>query len=115
MSCPARYAVLMDGAFVIRKLESRLRRFPTALEIQSVADAISRHEFVAGSADVIVTVTGDSDLVPAFKFARREGLRVFLCHLGHAIKRQLHAHADRTMRVNLPEAATEHPAHKEAA
>ncbi len=26
--------------------------------------------------DIIVVVTGDSDMVPAFKFARREGIRV---------------------------------------
>src|SRR4051794_28977328 len=48
MSCPARYAVLMDGAFVIRKLEARLRRFPTAHEIQAVSHAIAQHDFVAG-------------------------------------------------------------------
>lgn len=32
--------------------------------------------------DVVVVVTGDSDLIPAFKFARREGLQVCLDHLG---------------------------------
>lgn len=53
-----------------------------------------------------MAVTGDSDLVPAFEFARREGLRVFLCHLGHGIKRELKAHADRTMRIELPSAMT---------
>ncbi|HZT24055.1 MAG TPA: NYN domain-containing protein [Verrucomicrobiae bacterium] len=30
---------------------------------------------------VIVVVAGDSDLVPAFRFARREGVRLFLDHL----------------------------------
>lgn len=44
--------------------------------------------------DIIVVVTGDSDLVPAFKFARREGVRVFLDHLGHGVRRELKAHAD---------------------
>lgn len=44
--------------------------------------------------DIIVVVTGDSDMVPAFKFARREGLRVFLDHMGHAVKRDLKAHVD---------------------
>ena len=67
------------------------------------------------SVDVIVAVTADSDLVPAFKFARREGLRVFLCHLGHGIKRQLRAHADRTILVDLPEAVPECHKHEEAA
>lgn len=42
----------------------------------------------------IVVVTGDSDLIPAFKFARREGLRVYLESLGHGIRRDLKAHAD---------------------
>lgn len=43
---------------------------------------------------VIVVVTGDSDLVPAFKFARREGSRVYLDHMGHGVRRDLKAHAD---------------------
>lgn len=42
----------------------------------------------------VVVVTGDSDMVPAFKFARREGVRVILSHMGHGIKRELKAHAD---------------------
>ena len=42
----------------------------------------------------IVVVTGDSDLVPAFKFARREGVRVLLAHMGHGVKRELKAHTD---------------------
>lgn len=42
----------------------------------------------------IVVVTGDSDLVPAFKFARREGVRVVLSHMGHGVKRELRAHTD---------------------
>ncbi|MBX3492483.1 MAG: NYN domain-containing protein [Parvibaculum sp.] len=47
-----------------------------------------------GLAQVIVVVTGDSDMVPAFKFARREGVRVYLDHMGHAVKRDLKAHVD---------------------
>ena len=42
----------------------------------------------------IVVVTGDSDMVPAFKFARREGVHVYLDHLGHGVRRELKAHAD---------------------
>ena len=44
----------------------------------------------------IVVVTGDSDLVPAFTFARREGLRVYLDCLGTAqrVRRELKAHTD---------------------
>lgn len=42
----------------------------------------------------MVVVTGDSDLVPAFKFARREGCRVYLDHMGHGVRRELKVHAD---------------------
>lgn len=42
----------------------------------------------------IVVVTGDSDFIPAFKFARREGIRVILAHMGHGVKRELKAHTD---------------------
>lgn len=43
----------------------------------------------------VVVVTGDSDFVPAFKFARREGVKVMLCTLGHrGARRELKAHAD---------------------
>ncbi|MBU6462245.1 MAG: NYN domain-containing protein [Bradyrhizobium sp.] len=42
----------------------------------------------------VVVVTGDSDLVPAFKFARREGCRVYLDHMGHSVRRELKVHAD---------------------
>ena len=44
--------------------------------------------------EVIVVVTGDSDMVPAFKFARREGIKVFLDFLGHGVRRELKVHAD---------------------
>lgn len=47
--------------------------------------------------DQVVVVTGDSDLVPAFRFVRREGLRVILGTLGHGVKQQLKAHADRVI------------------
>jgi uncharacterized LabA/DUF88 family protein len=214
MFFPSRYATLLDGGFLIRKLESRLRTFPVARDIEFVSEAIARCECVAGldrlrvyfyharpaaqvlvnpiskerlalgstrifyehaqlldelettpdfalrlgetdttgwklgtaalrrilknprllratdlvpaitqkgvdlrigldiarlsltrSVEAIVAVTGDSDLIPAFKFARREGLRVFLCHLGHGIKRELMAHADRIIKIELPAAS----------
>ena len=44
--------------------------------------------------DVIVVITGDSDLVPAFKFARREGIRVYLHNMRHGVHRDLKAHVD---------------------
>jgi len=44
--------------------------------------------------DVVVVVTGDSDLIPAFTFARREGIRIYLDHMGHGVKRELKVHTD---------------------
>jgi uncharacterized LabA/DUF88 family protein len=44
--------------------------------------------------DTIAVTTGDSDFIPAFKFARREGVRVYLHTLGGPVKRELKAHAD---------------------
>ncbi len=44
--------------------------------------------------DAVVLVTGDSDFVPAMKFARKEGLKVYLETLGHPVRRELKAHAD---------------------
>jgi uncharacterized LabA/DUF88 family protein len=44
--------------------------------------------------DVIVVVTGDSDMIPAFKFARREGVRVYLDYMGHTVRRELKVHTD---------------------
>lgn len=44
--------------------------------------------------DLIVLVTGDSDLVPAMKLARREGAQVILITLGQNLKEQMYDHAD---------------------
>ena len=44
--------------------------------------------------DIIIVVGGDSDFVPAFKFARREGILVYLDHMGHNVSRDLKAHVD---------------------
>lgn len=45
--------------------------------------------------NTVVLVTGDADMVPAMRFARREGLRVGLCPMGFdGIRRELRAHAD---------------------
>lgn len=43
----------------------------------------------------VVLVTGDSDFVPVMKLARREGMRVYLAHMGHSTLPLLRAHADR--------------------
>lgn len=49
----------------------------------------------------IVLVTGDSDFVPAMKFARREGLMVYLVYFGHGIKENLKEHCDGVIQVQL--------------
>lgn len=42
----------------------------------------------------IVLVTGDSDFVPAMKFARREGANLYLVTLGHNVKASMLEHSD---------------------
>lgn len=42
----------------------------------------------------VVVVTGDSDFVPAFKFVRREGVKVILEPMGHNVRVELREHAD---------------------
>lgn len=42
----------------------------------------------------VVLISGDADMLPAMKFARREGLRVFLHTLGEGASKDLKAHAD---------------------
>jgi len=42
----------------------------------------------------VIVVTGDSDFVPAFRFVRREGVKVILETLGHNVRPELKHHAD---------------------
>lgn len=42
----------------------------------------------------LAVVTGDTDFVPAFKFARREGIRVYLDTLGRPARPELIEHSD---------------------
>jgi uncharacterized LabA/DUF88 family protein len=51
-------------------------------------------------AQVIVLVTGDSDFVPAMKFARREGAQLFLCPLGAHVKPLMLEHSDLVLDVD---------------
>lgn len=44
--------------------------------------------------DRIVLVAGDADLIPAMKFARREGIQVVLVTLGNRIKPEMYEHTD---------------------
>ena len=60
--------------------------------------------------DTVVLVTGDADMVPAMRFARREGLWVGLCALGFdGIRRELRAHADFMLDWNPDPAARVRP------
>jgi uncharacterized LabA/DUF88 family protein len=52
-------------------------------------------------ADKLVLFTGDSDMIPAMKLARKEGLMVFLVHLGHGVKHGLKEHCDGIIQVAL--------------
>ncbi len=50
-------------------------------------------------ADVIVLVSGDSDFVPAMKFARREGAQLFLVTFGHGVRPEMLEHADLVIEI----------------
>ena len=50
--------------------------------------------------EIIVLVTGDSDFVPAMKFARREGAQLFLVALGNPVTDEVREHAD--LMLDLP-------------
>ncbi len=53
----------------------------------------------------IILVTGDSDFIPAMKFARREGTQVILVPMGHKyIKNDLREHSDFVRDVRFPPA-----------
>lgn len=55
-----------------------------------------------GIVDRIILVTGDSDFIPAMKFARREGVQIILVTMNQHTKRELSEHADvlRTVTVD---------------
>ncbi len=53
---------------------------------------------------VIVLVAGDSDFIPAMKFARREGAQILLVTLGHPVRANMLEHSD--LILELPHGAT---------
>jgi uncharacterized LabA/DUF88 family protein len=57
-----------------------------------------------GHADAIVLVAGDSDFVPAMKFARREGAQLYLVTLGHTVRAEMLEHADIVLSVETERA-----------
>jgi len=54
-------------------------------------------------AERIILVTGDSDFIPAMKFARRNGIQVMLSTLGHGVKDELKDHSDFLIEEGLKE------------
>ncbi|MEW8522169.1 MAG: NYN domain-containing protein [Candidatus Thiodiazotropha endolucinida] len=52
--------------------------------------------------DRIILVTGDSDFVPAMKFARREGVQIILVSLSQHTKVDLRIHADELRQITYP-------------
>ena len=43
-----KYAVLVDGGFIKRKLQSRHQHFPTVTEIQTEVNRIKAHALLSG-------------------------------------------------------------------
>lgn len=55
---------------------------------------------IRGTVDTIVMVTGDTDLMPALKLARKEGLRVYMVQVGSAnLHPELICHSDNIIKV----------------
>ena len=50
---------------------------------------------------VIVLVAGDSDFVPAMKFARREGVQIFLVTLDHPVRAGMREHSDMLLHLRM--------------
>lgn len=77
----------IDATDVVPKIQQKGVDMRIGLDIASLA--------LKQLVGTIVVVTGDSDLVPAMRFARREGLRVYLDTLGNqGIRPELKLHAD---------------------
>ncbi len=81
---------IVDASDVIPKILQKGVDMRIGLDIASLA--------LKRLVTLIVVVSGDSDLVPAMKLARREGLRVYLDSLGNRrIRPELKQHADRIL------------------
>jgi hypothetical protein len=108
-----RLAIPLDGEFLRKTLRRRRPAPPTAADVLAEAQRIAAAPELAGLSlyrifyctaepfggrathPLTRIVTGDSDLVPAMKLARREGLRVLLDVLGsQRVRPELNIHAD---------------------
>jgi len=57
---------------------------------------------IRGTVDTIVMVTGDTDLMPALKLARKEGLRVYMAQMGKTpLHESLITHCDQVILITL--------------
>jgi uncharacterized LabA/DUF88 family protein len=110
-----KYAILIDAGFLKRKLGSQAE----PLDVHGVCSFAAPdlepniHQkgvdmrlgldiaaiTLKGHADVFVLVAGDSDFVPAMKFARREGAQLFLVTLGHSVRAEMLEHSDLVLEV----------------
>jgi uncharacterized LabA/DUF88 family protein len=80
----------VDAGDLVPKIQQKGVDMRIGLDIASLA--------LKRIVSTIVVVTGDSDLVPAMKLARREGVRVYLDTLGQAhVRPELKKHADRIL------------------
>lgn len=52
---------------------------------------------------IIVLVSGDSDFIPAMKFARREGASVYLVNMRHPVKDGMYEHSDLVIDIDASE------------
>lgn len=50
--------------------------------------------------DKIVLFTGDSDFIPAMKFARKEGILVYIAKFNYTLKQQLLEHSDGVIEID---------------
>jgi uncharacterized LabA/DUF88 family protein len=53
--------------------------------------------------DGIVLVAGDSDFIPPMKFARKEGVQLLLCSMGHRVKEEMYEHSDYSIEIEKKE------------
>ena len=87
------YSIMLDGGFVRRKTGSATRPATSAEIVMRIGLDMASLTLKKLSS-LIVLVTGDSDFVPAMKFARREGAQLVLVTLGHGVRDPMRHHAD---------------------
>lgn len=98
--------LVLHGWKLGRAAQTALTRSPRAITAADLVPAMEQKQVdlkigldvalvaLKRTASVVVIVSGDSDLVPVMKFARREGAKVYLQPLGHGIRREMKVHAD---------------------